>query len=106
MEENIENLQIANQGGIIYLRQTLSNIGTYTTNDVEEVLQDGTIIKNTEITYEQIKHNLSFDMTITLQKGKMFKGTINLELPVDNIIETGTSNIEINDLKSIVFKRI
>ena len=48
---------------------------------------------------------ITFDLTITMEEGKKYKTTINLEMPQGNIIEEGITVTEITDLSNIIFKR-
>ena len=104
LEENIENLKIGNQGGVIYLRTSLTNIGEYKSDDQEQIKHDGTIIKNTKAQYEQIQYKIQFDMIINLESEKSYKTTIQIDLPTGNVIEEGTTNKE--ETENIILKRI
>lgn len=46
------------------------------------VTHDGTILTKAGISYEDIKSNFSFDITIELASGNSFTGTITLNMPV------------------------
>jgi len=50
--------------------------------------------------------NIKFDFSIKLNSGKIYKATIPLELPVEDVIEKGTSSNELTDMSKYVFKRI
>ena len=52
-----------------------------------------------------MKAKISFDLEITLEGGRKFKTTIELEIPNKDVIEKGTSGRDLTDL-DIVFKRI
>ena len=52
------------------------------------------MLKKANLTKEDISLNLSFDITISLENGKQYKGTVTLELPVGNIIDEGTGKLE------------
>ena len=100
------NLQISNQGGVVTFRCSNNDIGTYSSNEDEEINYNE-LIKKLNISEENIKLNVTFDITITLDSGKVFKAEdIELELPNNNIIEEGTIGKEYIDLQDIVFKRI
>ena len=49
---------------------------------------------------------LTFDLTIKLAESNQYKTTINLKLPVENVIEQGTASKEITNLKDFIFKRV
>lgn len=105
-QTNIKNLELANQGGMILFRYCIKNVSEYSSDEDEQIKHDGTLLSKTGIELEQIQSEVSFDITITLKSGISYKGTINLKLPVGNLIEEGTSSIKITDFSNIVFKRI
>ena len=57
------------------------------------------------ISVEDIKCNVSFDLTIELVDDTKFTGTITLDLPTGNIVNAGTSNYEKTDFSDVIFKR-
>lgn len=101
---NLENLRIANQGGLLLLRIINNNIGIYSSNDEEEIRHDGTLLKKIGLSNEEIKFNISFDIWIELKSGKKFKATQELQMPTGNLIQEGTTTYQING-NEIVFKR-
>lgn len=101
---NAKNLEIANQGGIIFLRFCNNGLGSYSSND-KEISHDGTILAKAGVKAEDIKCNVSFDLTIEIVDGTKFVGNIKAELPSGNIIEAGTSSFEKKDFKDVIFKR-
>ena len=105
MESNIKRLKISNQGGVIVVRIANDNVATYTSNDAEQV-DYSKLLKETKITYEDLKATANMDLTIKLTSGKSFKANIMIDIPIEGIIEDGTSSLEITDTNKIVFKRI
>lgn len=101
---NSKNLEIANQGGLILFRISNNLMEKYIAND-EELIHDGSLIGKINKTKEDIKFKISFDITINLESEKSFKSTINLELPLGNIIENGTESLEKTDMRDVIFKR-
>lgn len=99
----LQELKISNQGGIVAFRIANKNLGNYVSNEKE--IDYNNLLRKINITYEQIKTNISFDTTIVLAEGRSFKTTINLELPVEGVIENGKSSKEING-KDFVFKMV
>ena len=94
------------QGGVVSFRCSNTNIGTYSSNDDAEINYNE-LIKKLNINEENLTLNISFDITITLDSGKVFKAEdIELELPNQNINEEGTVGKEYKDLQEIIFKRI
>ena len=100
---DIQSLEISNQGGIVAFRCANENLGNYISNDKE--LDNTKFLKGLNLNYEQMKAKISFDLEITLEGGRKFKTTIELEIPNKDVIEKGTSGRDLTDL-DIVFKRI
>lgn len=103
---NIKNLEIANQGGIIFLRYVNEELGEYISNEDIQIKHDGTLLQKIGITNENIKCKVSFDISIILKSEKTYKANIELEIPVGDITTEGTSSYEKTNLKDIVFKRL
>ena len=103
---DIKSLQIANQGGLILFRVSNNLNEKYISNEDEELKHDGTLIKKINKTNEEIKCEISFDITINLESEKSFKATVNLELPIGDILEKGTESLEKTDFSDVVFKRL
>lgn len=104
-ESNFKNLKILNQGDVLALRVANTKVGSYESNDEEEI-NHGELLKKAGITLDDLKGNLQFDITINLNSGKSFKGTINIEIPTGDIIENATTNLEITDFSNVAFKRV
>lgn len=100
---DIQNLQISNQGGIIAFRCCNSNIGTYVSNNEEEINHEE-LLKKLNINNEDLKMTISFDIEILLSNGTGFQSTITIDCPVGDIVTDGKTSTEITDL-DIVFKR-
>lgn len=102
-KSNLNNLEIANQGGLIILRYVNENLGNYKTEE-EEIIHDGTLLSKIGLTNEDIQFKVSFDISIELNSGKKYKANVNIEMPIGNLIGEGTTNKQING-SEIVFKR-
>lgn len=105
MDSNIKELKIANQGGLVVLRLANDNIATYISNEGDQI-DYSQLLKITDTSLDDLKATVSFDLTMNLESGRAYKASITLDVPVDNVIEEGTSSIEETDLEDIVFKRI
>ena len=97
-------LEINNQGGLIIIAFGNTNLGKYQLTS-EGVTIDGTILKDMDITNEDIKFSVNFDLIIN-SEGKSFKTNISLDLPTSDITISGKSIMEITDTNKYVFKRI
>jgi hypothetical protein len=80
-----------------------TNLGTYTLT-TEDLVIDGTMLKNMDITDEDIKFTVSFDFIINL-KNISYKATMKFDLPCGDITENGKATQEITDTSKYVFKR-
>ena len=104
LKTDLNNLKISNQGGTIIIR-ALNRTGKKYTSNEEIIEHNGKLLEKSGISHEEVKSKIKFDLVINLESDISFKSTIKLELPVGNIIEEGSSSIEIKDMKDIVFKR-
>lgn len=101
-----EKMIISNQGGLIELSALIKDLGKITYTENENIVSDGTLINRLNLTNEEIKTKISFDMLMELQSGNTFKTTITLDLPTGDIVNEGVSTNEITDLSKLVFKRV
>lgn len=104
--DDLKSLEISNNGGILGFRVAIENLGNYVSNEDEEITYDGKLLSNLGVTIPEIAFNMSFDVIITTSDNINFKGTINLNMPIETVIEEGSSSKEITDFSSVVFKRI
>ncbi len=96
MQSNLKQMKISNQGGIIAFRCSNDNLKQFTSNDEEINHQE--LLKKAEIIKEDLNANITFELILQLEAGKVYKTTINLDLPVEDVIEKGTTSKEIIDL--------
>ena len=104
--DDLKSLEISNNGGILGFRVAVEELGNYISNEDEEITYDGKLLSNLGVTVSEISFNISFDIIITTSDNISFKGTINLNMPIDTVIEEGSSSKEITDFSNVVFKRI
>ena len=103
VESDLKNLKISNQGGIIAFRCSNNNVTKYQSD--EEEINHGELLKKAGVAEEDLKVNLAFYLTITLESSKQYQAEIKTELPTGNVVEEGNTSTEITDLKDVVFKR-
>ena len=104
--DDLKTLEIANTGGVLGLRVSLDNLGNYVSNESTEVTYDGKLLENIGVSLEEIKFGLSFDILIETNKNIIYKGTISIDLPSEEVITKGSSNFEITDFSDVIFKRL
>lgn len=104
--DDLKSLEISNNGGVLAFRVALEELGNYISNEDEEITYDGKLLSNIGINLNEIEFNLSFDIIITTSDDVSYKGTINLDMPINSVIEDGSSNKELTDFSNVVFKRI
>ena len=104
--ENVDmkEMQITNQGGIMVFRCSNCDIANYVANDEE--INHNELLKKANVSLEDLKINIKFDFSIKLNSVKIYKATIPLELPLEDVIEKGMSSKELTDMSKYVFKRI
>ena len=104
MQTDLKKLEISNQGGLIMFRVANDKVAEYFSN--EDEINHNELLKKANITVEDLKSKVSMDITIKIESGKEYKANIVLDLPVEGVIENGTSSQEITDTSNIIFKRI
>lgn len=99
-------LEISNQGGTLAFRCAINDIGTYISNEEDE-LNYSHLLNKLNVNYDNLYSQISFDMLITLHSKKIFKAeNIVIELPNDGIVSNGTVGKENLIFNEIVFKRV
>ena len=101
---DMKEMKITNQGGIMVFRCSNCDIANYVAND--EQINHNELLKKANISLEELKINIKFDISIKLDSGKIYKALIPLELPLEDVIENGTASKEFTDMSKYVFKRI
>jgi len=104
LNTDLNNLKISNQGGTIIIRAVNQTGRNYKSNE-KTIEHNGKLLEKVQISHEEVKSIIKFDLVINLESDISFKATIKLELPTGNITEQGSSSTEIKDMKNIVFKR-
>ncbi len=104
LESNLKQRKISNQGGIVAFRCSNNNLADYKSNDEE--INHHELLKKAGVQQEDLAIKLTFALTIKLEEKKEYQTTIQLDFPVDNVIEKGTTSREITDLKKFIFKRV
>ena len=102
-KSDTSTLEINNQGGTIAIAFGNTGLGKYSLT-TESLTIDGTMLKTMNITNEDIKFSVNFDLIIHTE-GKKFKTRITLDLPVGDIINNGVASLEITDMNKYIFKR-
>jgi len=104
--DDMKSLEIANQGGVLGFRFAVTNIGSYVSNENTEIIYDGRLLTNLGISEEEVKFDVSFDITIETDDNIKYRGRTSLDMPVSGFIEQGSASIEITDFSNVIFKRI
>lgn len=105
LEQNIKNLKISNQGGVLVFRVANDNVGTYISNEDEQV-QHNELLKKINIEESDFEAEVSFDITINLSSKISYKANVNLQIMPKDFSREGSSYQEITDLSNIIFKRV
>lgn len=104
--DELKTLEIANTGGVIGLRVSLEDLGTYISSESTEITYDGKLLESIGVSLEEIKFHLGFDILIETNKNVIYKGTISINLPSEEVITQGSSNFEITNFDDVIFKRM
>ena len=103
-ESNPQTLEIGTNGGNIVFSLSNTGLGTYSSDSGKQIVHDGTLLEKLDITNEDIKFDISFDIVITVDNCS-YRGNMNLQLPCGDIIEEGTCSLEKTEFSDVVFKR-
>lgn len=104
MDSSIKEQKISNQGGLVVFRYAINNIGNYISNDDEEI-NHSNLLNRLNINNDDLKFKVTFDIYIKLNSGKTYKSNIELELPINDVVNNGVQSTEYTNLDNIVFKR-
>ena len=104
METDLKSMQISNQGGILAFRCSNNNVAKYKSD--EEEINHNELLKKAGATEDDLKIDLTFNLTIELESGKIYQAEVKTTLPTGDVIEEGSTSTEITDLDAIIFKRI
>lgn len=105
IDASLKDLKLSNQGGLVIFRYAISDLGNYISNDDIEINHDD-LLKKLNIINEDLKFSFSFDILMELNSGRKYKANVNLDLPINNIVDEGTQSVEYTDLKNVIFKRM
>lgn len=103
LESNIKEEKISNQGGIVAFRYAINNLSTYVSENDEQI-DHSQLLKLTNISSEDLKTKLTFDIFINLKGGRKYQAPISIDVPQGDIVEKGTIGEDITDLKGINFQ--
>jgi hypothetical protein len=104
--DDLKSLQISNNGGVAGFRLAINDLGNYVSNEDTEVSYDGSLLKKVGIDIEKVATKLSFNVSIKTNDNITYQGNVTVSTPAGDIINNGTSNIEITDFDDVIFKRV
>lgn len=102
--DNTKTLEINQNGGAVCLSFANVGLGRYQSNEDEQIEQGAYILQKMNLKDEDLKFKVSFDIIIDVGN-KAYKGTIILDLPINEMVGNKESHTEITDFSKIVFKR-
>lgn len=105
MDASLKDLKLSNQGGLVIFRYAIDDLGNYISNEDVEINHDE-LLNKLSIINKDLKFSFSFDILMNLNSGRKYKANVNLELPINDIVNEGTQSIEYTDLENVIFKRI
>lgn len=103
-DQNIQMLEIDNTGGNILFRISNMNLGTYSSDEDEEIVHDGFLISKLDLVFGDILFDVEFDVVIQTKNWK-YSTTIEETLPIEGLMDNGIGSIEMNNLDNLIFKR-
>ncbi len=90
----MEKQEISQNGGMIAFRISNQDLAEYISNEEADLQYDGTLLQKAGITEQDIKIAASMDIIIEISKKKKYKGTLTLELPIEDFNEKSILGIE------------
>lgn len=103
---NYESREIAEDGGFLAFRISNEDIAHYVSNEDTEIAYNKSLLEKAGVSDEDIKFTLTFDLIIETSENTKYKGTVKIDLPVNNFENSGIEYKEITDLNNVIFKRI
>ena len=103
--DNKKALQINNQGGCVCISFANMGLDNYRSNDEQELPQGGTILEKLNVTNEDLKFKVSFDLVIEVQD-KTYKTTVTLDMPIDGVVNQKETYTTIENFEKNIYKRI
>ena len=104
-ENSYKDLRINRKGGQLSISFANKDLGRYSSGEDTEVTYDGRMLAKMGYTDEDLKFSIAFDITIELEEGKTYKGRAGIAIDCEELVEKGTSKVEITDFSNIIFKR-
>lgn len=105
---DIYNLEVNSTNGQVAISFVNNNVLEYVYNELSEIKFDGTLLKNANVSLEDVQFTVSFNMNFVTETDKKYVYNIKMTLPYGNMITDGTvitddmSNISIMLLENIV----
>ena len=103
-KNDIQNLKISNQGGRIAFRLANNKLGSYVSNEEDE-LNYSNLLQKLGLTDNDLSSKITYNMEIILTNGKRFNTSIETWIPVEGIVSQGRTSKEIENI-DLVYKRI
>jgi len=105
-ENSYKDLHINRNGGKLGISFSNRDIGKYSSGTDTEVTYDGRMLAKMGYTDDDLKFKISFSLTIELEDGRSYTGTIEADVNCEGLVENGTSQVDIKDFSNVIFKRI
>lgn len=103
-ESNPQTLEIGSNGGNLVVRFCNTGLGVYSSNKGDEIVHDGTLLCKIDVTQDDISFDVSFDLVITVDNCS-YRSNVNMTMPCGNLIEEGTTSMEMTDMSNLIFRR-
>lgn len=103
--DNKKNLEISYNGGGVYISFANMGLDNFKSNEAQEIQQGGFLLEKMNLSDEDLKFKVSFDLIIEVQD-KSYITNIVLDMPASGLIGNEQSYQEITDFDKLVFKRM
>lgn len=103
--DNLEKQEFNKDGGMIAFRISNKEIAKYISNDDTEIQYNGKLLEKAQINQNDIKIKATMDIILKVNEKENYKGTLTIDLPVEEFKEKGVIDKQITDFSKIIFKR-
>ena len=103
--DNKKALEINNQGGCIYISFANMGLENYKSNEEQELPQGGSILEKINLSNEDLKFKVSFDLVIEVED-KTYQTNVTLDMPIEGIVGQQETHQTITDFDKTVYKRL
>ena len=105
ISDDMERQEFYQDGGTIAFRISNQELGTYILTE-DGIEYNENLLEQLGTSSEEIKLKVTFDIILVVSDNEQYKGTVNLELPIESFGKKGEVKGRITDFKDVIFKKV